>query len=143
MNGRHINAAGVQLVLEEREIKETEIDSDSIKTNSKRVMTVSSTLYEKICSICNQPFTAGRRNKNICSYECKKIHNREHARFYARMRRNTIDKVYQPCVVCGYSETTDQHSENGRKYTLCPNHHCLITRNIKTLEELLKHKTAP
>jgi len=41
------------------------------------------------------------------------------------------------CIVCGYNETTDIHHEKGQTFTLCPNHHALITRGIKTLEELL------
>ena len=43
------------------------------------------------------------------------------------------------CKVCGFSETTDIHHEGKDRemYILCPNHHALITRGIKTLEDML------
>ncbi len=41
-------------------------------------------------------------------------------------------------VGCGFSETLDTHHEglDREEYLLCPNHHALITRGIKTLVEL-------
>lgn len=96
------------------------------------------TSYDKVCTMCGVPFKTTNRSKMICSFSCRQEHNRRHARFYARLRRNDpAKKIYLPCIVCGFFETTDQHRENGRVYTLCPNHHCLITRNIKSLQEIL------
>ena len=42
------------------------------------------------------------------------------------------------CIVCGFSETTDIHHERGETYVLCPNHHALITRNIRSLNDVLQ-----
>lgn len=98
----------------------------------------------KNCTMCGKEFTTITKSKNICSFICKRNHNRIHARFYARLRRfgplGKKEKKYLACIICGFSETTDQHREEGGVFTLCPNHHCLITRNIKTLKELLIEK---
>lgn len=93
-------------------------------------------LLTKKCTICQEVFTTYRNNKNICSWVCRQEHNRRNARKYARSTRNG-KKIYDPCIVCGFSGTTDQHHEGGEVYTLCPNHHCMITRNIVTLRDLL------
>lgn len=93
-------------------------------------------LYTKNCTVCSEEFKTKTKIKNICSRECKLEHNRQHAKYYNR-RKRLKGKIYLPCIVCGFSETSDLHSENGQKYVLCPNHHCLITRGIKTLNELL------
>lgn len=94
-------------------------------------------IFNKMCSICEIPFTTTYKNKNICSFACKKEHNRRNSRFYARSKRNGKKKECLPCEVCGFSETTDQHYESGKVYTLCPNHHALITRNIQTLQQVM------
>lgn len=99
----------------------------------------------KICTICDGEFTTNRKNKNICSWDCRREHNRRHSRLYARLKRyGTVNgekiRAYTPCIICGFYETTDQHEEGGKKYTLCPNHHCMITRNLTTLDKLLVEK---
>ena len=41
------------------------------------------------------------------------------------------------CEICGFALTVDvHHGVNREVHILCPNHHALITRGIKTLEEL-------
>lgn len=101
-------------------------------------------LITKICTICDGEFITNRKNKNICSFDCKQEHNRQHAKEYARLRRYGGErKIYKPCIICGFSETTDMHRENGKVYVLCPNHRCLITRNITTLIDLLVEKGQP
>lgn len=95
-----------------------------------------SQFYEKVCAICTEPFTTGIKSKNICSFDCKMEHNRQHGRIYATTHKKQKRKRFA-CMVCGFSETCDLHSDEGKKYPLCPNHHALITRNIKTLEEVL------
>lgn len=59
-------------------------------------------------------------------------------RFHTRVVRGN-KKPRGKCEVCGYSETIDIHHEGIARdvYTLCPNHHALVTRGIKTLPELL------
>ncbi len=89
---------------------------------------------EKVCTICGRHFL-GIKSKNICSFNCKMEHNRQHALFYKQKIREGRKK--EPCIVCGFSETTDRHEEGGLVYVLCPNHHCLITRGIKSLEEII------
>lgn len=43
------------------------------------------------------------------------------------------------CQACGYSLTVDLHheGEERKEHILCPSCHALVTRGIKTLEELL------
>ncbi len=55
-----------------------------------------------------------------------------------RLREPKV-KPNRCCEVCGYSETVDIHHEGGlrEEHTLCPNHHSLITRGIKTMGQLL------
>ena len=97
-------------------------------------------IYTRVCSMCGKPFKTPYINKNLCSFECKQEHVRERSRMYARRKRNNLKK-YAPCIICGFDLATDIHKERGKTYVLCPNHHALITRNIKTLNELLKDKT--
>lgn len=103
-------------------------------------------VYYRTCTICSGVFETTIRAKNICSFACRREHNRQHARFYTRRNRSKLESGRSgKCTVCGFSETTDMHREGGKVYVLCPNHHCLITRGIKTLEEILalgKEKTA-
>lgn len=140
MQGKHVNKQGVMLVLDEPTIPLTEEELDHVvKTGTARTQSGNIPLIYKVCAMCDQPFSTTRSNKNICSLPCKIEHNRRHARYYARMRRNG-PKKYEPCIVCGFSETTDKHHEGKKEYILCPNHHCLITRNLKTLDELLSER---
>lgn len=110
-----------------------EAEADSIR---KETMVYQPELFAKVCTICGKPFKTNRSTQERCSWECRQEHNRQQAKFYARYHRNTGRK-YPPCIICGFDATTDQHREGGEVYTLCPNHHCMITRNIKTLRELL------
>lgn len=97
-------------------------------------------LFNKKCCICGKDFESERANKNICSFECKKEHNRQHSLFYTRIKRQKKTGG-RPCYVCGFSETVDLHREGTEVYILCPNHHCLITRGVKTLQQVLASKT--
>ena len=92
----------------------------------------------KVCSICKNNFETKNKRKNVCSFECKQEKVRQRGRELARQKRilNGARKC-EPCVVCGYSETTDLHHEGKKTYILCPNHHALITRNIKTIKQVL------
>jgi len=41
--------------------------------------------------------------------------------------------------VCGYDKYTElHHEEDGKRYTLCKNHHKEITMNNCTIEELIE-----
>ena len=53
----------------------------------------------------------------------------------ARQRRGQIQEA-QICEICGYSQVTDVHHEKDTTHILCPNCHALITRGIKTMDEL-------
>jgi len=108
-------------------------------------------MYKKICTICKKAFETKHNNKQICSFECKQERRRQISRYSMRANRhpkNSIKKLKnfkgkfhknqnKPCAICGYKETIDLHHEGKQTYFLCPNHHALITRNIKTIEELL------
>ena len=52
--------------------------------------------------------------------------------------RERKTKPVRVCEVCGYSDTVDTHHEgiDRVEHTLCPTHHALITRGIKTLGQL-------
>ena len=47
----------------------------------------------KTCIVCNVNFTHGRKDKNICSAECKKIHVKEYKKKFNK-------NVKSNCVVC-------------------------------------------
>lgn len=93
-------------------------------------------VIEKNCTICKTSFVTNRKNKEVCSWNCRQEHNRRHARFYARVKRMNL-KGKIACEICGFSDTIDHHEEGGMVYALCPNHHALITRNLKTLDQVL------
>lgn len=143
----HVNSAGIRLVLDApREIPVNEAGFQgfpSIYDDHGSAVKIGSAYkhkekekFPKICSICGEYFFTTRKNKNICSSECKKNHVRDHARHYARLKRNP-NKEKESCIVCGFFETTDRHTEGGKEYILCPNHHCVITRGKATLEDIL------
>ena len=88
---------------------------------------------EKKCTICRATFKTKIASKNLCSFLCKKEHNRQHSLYYNRLKR--MNKTYDPCQVCGFNETIDIHREKGKFYYLCPNHHCLVTRGLKSIED--------
>lgn len=45
--------------------------------------------------------------------------------------------MHKCCLFCDFDETVDMYREDGKTYILCPNHHALITRGIKTLDQLI------
>lgn len=47
------------------------------------------------------------------------------------------DGEKRACIICGFNETVNVYHEKDKTYILCPNHHCLITRGISTIEDLL------
>lgn len=91
----------------------------------------------KICTVCGKQFETKWTNKNICSWVCKQERSRERSRRRSRQIRNMGYRPCQPCIVCGFSLTTDLHHEGSKTYPLCPNHHALITRNIYKIEDIL------
>ena len=93
----------------------------------------------KNCSVCNKSFKTHRPYQNICSWDCRQEATRTTLRILMRIKRHSPSR-WKPCEVCGFKETTDRHHEGKKIYTLCPNHHALITRGIKTIKELLVDK---
>ena len=85
------------------------------------------------CAICGKEFPLKQHRQNTCSWDCRQEKNRSNARAIMRSLRHHGKKICEPCVICGFSETTDIHHEGKYTHILCPNHHALITRNIKTL----------
>jgi len=67
--------------------------------------------------------------------ESPEVRKRENAR-----RQLNNKTTGQSCEICGYSETTDIHHEGKerKEYILCPNCHALITRGLKTMDELVQ-----
>ena len=91
-------------------------------------------IYHKKCCICKIEFVTNKKNKENCSFKCRQEHVRRNGIRSERIKRKTAPKL--PCEICGYSETVDRHREGDEIVILCPNHHCLITRGIKSLKEL-------
>lgn len=89
----------------------------------------------KKCSICEKEFKTNRSYQNICSWQCRQEANKQRCRATMRRLRHKTDK-HNPCEICGYKEVTDIHHEGNEVYRLCPNHHALITRGIKTATDL-------
>lgn len=94
------------------------------KINERKIIKKEKMNYKKICTICKKEFITGYKGKNICSKLCRKS-----------IKRN---KKYYKCMICNWDATIDTHHENGAEYAFCPNHHSLLTRGKKTLEEVLK-----
>lgn len=91
--------------------------------------------YNKTCSVCRVEFTTKHKMQNLCSFDCQQEAGRKRSRL--AKKRKKVNKN-PPCEICGYQDTIDIHHEGIKTYNLCPNHHALITRNIKTLEQLFR-----
>lgn len=89
--------------------------------------------HTKSCSICKKEFVTKYIRQNVCSFTCKREKARQTANRLNREKRSGR-KGNIPCLVCGFKETIDLHHEGDSTYYLCPNHHALITRGIKTIE---------
>ncbi len=93
--------------------------------------------------------------KNYSKYaERRKAYARQYWKdnkelYNAKLYNITLEEyktITTKCLVCGFTELVDlHHKDNNHKNTklsnligLCPNHHFLIHRKHKTLEELLK-----
>lgn len=83
--------------------------------------------YKRICTICQKEFSSSHPGKFICSKKC-----RAECKVLTGYRRSGLF-----CCICGFGETVDIHHEQGGEFVLCPNHHALITRGIKTLKQIL------
>lgn len=95
--------------------------------------------YKKKCSVCGISFITVYKRQNICNnFNCSCMAARERAIIIMREKRKKINSA--PCQVCGFIGVSDIHHEMGKIYKLCPNHHALITRGIKTLFEVLAEK---
>jgi len=90
------------------------------------------------CEICKKEFETTRNIKRVCSWKCRQEANRENSRKIMRLKRHK--KNNQPCIVCGWNFTSDNHHEGGQTIILCPNHHSMITRGIvQSYKNLLEH----
>ena len=93
------------------------------------------------CTYCGFPFdTITHKARDIVTTLCPNHQSLANHKGPSVPNKKTIYSLTKSkkCIVCGYSETVDTHHGYGNiTYTLCPNHHALITRRIKTLEELL------
>ena len=96
-------------------------------------------VYKKCCCICRKEYETGWGNSNVCSWECRQEKNRKASRIIMQLKRHAGNR-WRPCEVCGFAITTDIHHEEKTTHILCPNHHAMITRGIKTFEEMIKDK---
>lgn len=93
---------------------------------------------QRHCVVCGDFFTAKKMyNTEVCSKtECCKDLKRSYYRQKMRLRRNAnAEKLVCQVIGCGFNLTIDKHHEGGRIYVLCPNHHALISRGIKKIED--------
>ena len=92
-------------------------------------------IFRNTCSICGKTFESFYQNKMVCSFDCRQEKKRECALRLSRIKKNN-KKIYEPCEICGFDLYTELHHDTDGKHILCPNHHTLITKNIKTLKDL-------
>ena len=105
----------------------------------KNIMVSKSEIYERYCTICEKLFLTKIYRQHICSKECRKIANKETSRIQmVRKRHSSLTNNQFSCVICGFQEVVDVYYQNDMTYILCPNHHALILRGVKTLNQLLK-----
>jgi len=90
--------------------------------------------YIKKCSYCGKTFETTFKNKNLCCFNCKQQHQKDRA---VMLKNNKKNHIKHPCIICGFNEVVDIHTERGNIYYICPNHHAIITRNGKTINDLL------
>jgi hypothetical protein len=96
---------------------------------------------DRICHYCRNHYQAPNRITKYCSDECRKTRTNERARWQMRTFRMRCHKLtknnieQKKCQVCGFSETVDLHHEGLKGYWLCPNHHALITRGLKRIDD--------
>ena len=109
---------------------------DSQSSFNAEINNIEVVMYDRKCTMCGKDFTTKTKSKNVCSFICRRSHVRQHSLYYSRIKRKANVRK-NACIICGFSETTDLHRERGMMFILCPNHHCLITRGLKTIEELL------
>jgi hypothetical protein len=106
------------------------------------------------CCVCGKEIIANRPTKVVCSMKCKRIKYNIKSRQEMRKLREEkrlekqekilLNRSYKkygiytkgvPCQVCGWNTTVDVHHEGDDLYILCPNHHALITRRKRTIED--------
>ena len=91
---------------------------------------------KRVCVSCSREFQSQTGHRRLC-VRC--VISRRNARSRKGMRksrdRRKLIRDDSKCQVCGYSEVVDTHHEGQDLYILCPNHHTLITRNKKQIEE--------
>ena len=91
----------------------------------------------RVCAICGVTFDTINARKKYCSWNCSQESQRDRSRRLMRTRERS-QRNTGSCQVCDFDLTVDLHHEGYREtYLLCPNHHALITRGIKTISELL------
>jgi hypothetical protein len=91
---------------------------------------------EKKCTICGEKFFTRNERKRLCNnFECKQIYARQRALIYSRRKRENREKPN--CEICGFNEVIDCYHEFGKMFYLCPNHRNIITRNKKSIKDLL------
>jgi len=54
--------------------------------------------------------------------------------------RESRQREYEPCIICGYDLYTEQHHYKDGICTLCPGHHRMITFGEATVEYLIEEK---
>lgn len=86
------------------------------------------------CTQCGTLFVRNVPQRKMCQY-CSKVRQGQSARRAMRYSRHRGNTEQCPCQICGYDEVVDLHHEGKEVYWLCPNHHALITRGKKRIED--------
>jgi acetyl-CoA carboxylase beta subunit len=92
------------------------------------------------CVVCSLQFYPTYLRQITCSAKCRKRRNTQKTleNLHHRRRKN----YPAACEICGFTLTLDIHHEGKELHTLCPNHHALITRRIKSLSDLISEREA-
>lgn len=65
--------------------------------------------YKNICKVCGKEIITYMSNKKVCSWECRKIANREHAREFMRKKRAGYKVI---CIRCNGEFITENRKQN-------------------------------
>lgn len=74
-------------------------------------------------------YTCTKFPTKFCVEHCSKS---PQTAYFAEIEKKAMQRK---CQVCGYNEVTDIHHEKLEIYILCPNHHALITRKLKSIKD--------
>jgi hypothetical protein len=89
------------------------------------------------CIVCRKLFYSDNIRQITCSPSCRKKRNTAKTLESYNIKKKHPSRF---CEICGFSLTTDIHHENKILHILCPTHHALITRHIRSFSQLIEER---